>query len=542
MTVTASVLYDLTQCPERVALDVFGDSRNRDAINPFVRLLWERGTLFEQETIAKLELPFLDLSKTDEPDHERLTLEAMARGEPLIYGGRITAEDLIGRPDLLRKETGGYVPGDIKSGRGEEGGDDDHDGKPKLHYAVQLALYVDILERLNRAAGRRAFVWDIHGDEVAYDFGTFSGERLWDQYQAALVEARAILARQLVPVPAYGSVCKLCHWHNYCIAQLTAADDLTLIPFLSRSDRDVMCDSVSTIAALAEINPDAFIRGKKTIFSGIGAGRFRLLQARAVMLKGSPPTAYLRQPVALDLFPIELFFDVEVDPLRGICYLHGFVERRNQDNNTERFISFLAEEPTPAAERAAFTAAFDYLATHANAAIYYYSKYERTIYRQLQQKYSDICTPEDVERLFQPPNAVDLYGDVVLKATEWPTRDHSLKTLAKHLGFGWRDTHPSGAASVEWFDRWCRERKPEIRQRNPRNLSRSPRPIRCVFVYPWQCGQRLTDRLLNRAGQPDGREDPEKYAPPNRWLDDAYPGTHVLFPRGIGCRGARSMS
>src|SRR3954452_11040831 len=104
MTVTASVLYDLTQCPERVALDVFGDSRNRDAINPFVRLLWGRGTLFEQETIAKLELPFLDLSKTDEPDHERLTLEAMARGEPLIYGGRITAEDLIGRPDLLRKE------------------------------------------------------------------------------------------------------------------------------------------------------------------------------------------------------------------------------------------------------------------------------------------------------------------------------------------------------------------------------------------------------------------------------------------------------
>lgn len=42
--------------------------------------------LFERETIAKLQLPFLDLSKAD---RERLTLEAMARGEPLIYGGRI---------------------------------------------------------------------------------------------------------------------------------------------------------------------------------------------------------------------------------------------------------------------------------------------------------------------------------------------------------------------------------------------------------------------------------------------------------------------
>jgi predicted RecB family nuclease len=83
----------------------------------------------------------------------------------------------------------------------------------------------------------------------------------------------------------------------------------------------------------------------------------------------------------------------------------------------------------------------------------------------LQQKHPEICTPEDVERLFEPPCAIDLYGDIVLKATEWPTRDHSIKTLAKYLGFTWRDTHPSGAVSVEWFDRWCRERKPEVRQR-----------------------------------------------------------------------------
>src|SRR5207244_1985529 len=106
------------QCPQRVALDAFGDPVDRDQINPFVRLLWERGTLFERETIAKLQLPFADFSKVGEVDRERLTLEAMARGDPLIYGGRISAEDLLGMPDLLRKGTGGYVPGDIKSGRG----------------------------------------------------------------------------------------------------------------------------------------------------------------------------------------------------------------------------------------------------------------------------------------------------------------------------------------------------------------------------------------------------------------------------------------
>jgi predicted RecB family nuclease len=435
MTVTASILYDLVQCPQRVALDTFGDPNQRDELNPFVRLLWERGTLYEHETISKLELPFLDLSTADDADRETLTLEAIARGAPLIYHGRISAGDLLGMPDLLRKEVGGYVPGDIKSGRGEEGGHEDHDGRPKLHYAVQLALYVDILERLNRSAGRRGFVWDIEGDEVVYDFTSVEGERLWDEYEEAISVARAILTQEVVPLPAYASVCKLCHWYDFCVAQLADRDDLTLIPFLSRSDRDVMHDRIPTIAALAEINPEGFIKGKKTVFPRIGADRLRHLQAHALMLKSPSPEPYLIAPITLRDCRLELFFDVEVDPLRDVCYLHGFVERHDGNNATERFVPFLAEEPTTTAERDAFAAALDYLAEREDAVIFHYSKYERTIYRWLQQKYSDICTPEDVERIFEPPRSIDLYTDVVLKATKWPTRDHSLKTLAKYLGF-----------------------------------------------------------------------------------------------------------
>jgi predicted RecB family nuclease len=207
-----------------------------------VRLLWERGSLFEHETINKLKVPFVDLSETIESDRERRTLEAMRSGEPLIYGGRIRCDDLLGMPDLLRKEPGGYIPGDVKSGRGKEGGDEDHDGRPKPHYAVQLALYVDILERLKFSAGRRAFVLDIVGNEVIYDFSEIPGESLWHRYEETLVAARGIISRQVNPLPAYCSVCKLCHWHTFCIAQLTEADDLTLIPRLGRSDR---CISMS---------------------------------------------------------------------------------------------------------------------------------------------------------------------------------------------------------------------------------------------------------------------------------------------------------
>jgi hypothetical protein len=84
MLIAASTLYDFVQCPTRVGLDAFGDPTKRDPINPFVRLLWERGTLFERETIAKLDQPFTDLSEFKGEEKERLTLEAKRRYFELV--------------------------------------------------------------------------------------------------------------------------------------------------------------------------------------------------------------------------------------------------------------------------------------------------------------------------------------------------------------------------------------------------------------------------------------------------------------------------
>ena len=61
--------------------------------------------------------------------------------------------------------------------------------------------------------------------------------------------------------------------------------------------------------------------------------------------------------------------------------------------------------------------------------------------------------------------AVDLYYGVVVPCTEWPTMDHSIKTLATYLGFGWRDQSPSGADSIEWYHRWIETGDPDIKQR-----------------------------------------------------------------------------
>jgi len=94
--VTASMLYDLLQCEHRPWMDRYGDPALRDEPSPFVQLLWERGHTHEREVVAGTDTPMLDLSGYEPDERERLTTEAMARGEPLIYQGRICVDDLVG--------------------------------------------------------------------------------------------------------------------------------------------------------------------------------------------------------------------------------------------------------------------------------------------------------------------------------------------------------------------------------------------------------------------------------------------------------------
>lgn len=467
--ISATTLYNHVQCPTRVALDYFGEPNDRDPVNPFVEMLWERGNLYEKEVIEKGGFQFLDLSGVEGEEKERLTLEAMKAGERLIYNGRIVAGDLIGVPDLLRRHGNGYLPLDIKSGRGEEDGGEDQDGKPKLHYAVQLALYVDILERIGLSAGRRGFIFDIHANEVEYDLESPRGVRnpktLWDEYQEILQAVREIASGNHSPKGALASSCKLCHWYSSCKQSLKAANDLTLIPGLGRANRDSLEVEFPSVDALAGINPEAYINKGKTPFKGIGEKSLVKFADRARLLSTPGATPYLKEPIALPQSGLELFFDIEVDPLRDLTYLHGIVERVDGDNASEQFIAFFTEEESEEAEKEAFAQSFAYLTREPDATIWYYSKYERTIYRKLQARYPDVCSPQAIEELFNPEKAIDLYYDVVFKATEWPTNDQSIKTLARYLGFDWRDSDPSGAASIEWFDQWVRTRDIAVKSR-----------------------------------------------------------------------------
>lgn len=470
MTVTAAHLYDHIACPHRVHLDAFGDQKQRDKVSPFIQLLWERGSSYEEKVIRELpEGSCLSIKNVPAADRQSATLQAMQEGVPLIYGGRVAIGDLLGEPDLLIRRGGSYIAADIKSGRGEEGDPDEDDGKLKPHYAVQVALYADILQQLGYGLDRVAEIWDIKGRHVLYELDrprhSKTVETWWDLYTGCLEQVRSILDGSSATKGALASACKLCHWYSWCRAELTEAGDLTLIPYLGRAIRDGMSDHLTCLSDFVDANPDAFAVGKKTCFPKLGIDRLRQFHQRAKLLSDPDAKPYLREVVQLPSTEVEVFFDIEADPMNDIVYLHGFVERTGGDPATEKFVSFFAEGNSEEAERDAFAGAVAWLKERPEASVYYYSKYERTMYRKLCQRHPEVCTEEDIEQLFQPPRAIDLYYDVVFRATEWPTNDHSIKTLAKFLGFSWRDTDPSGAASIEWYQRYVETGDPSIRQR-----------------------------------------------------------------------------
>jgi uncharacterized protein len=485
---TASQLYSYLACPHRVVLDATGDPVLRDDVSPFVQMLWERGVAHERDLVAALTVPYEDLSALRGQAKETATRAAIARQAPLIYGGRLSVHELLGEPDLLRREGHGYVAIDIKSGAGREGADDEDEGRLRKHYGVQLALYTDILEQMGLSAGRYGYIWDASGSETRYDLAAPVGPRspcLWDLYLKTRAAVRAALAAPQSSAPALASVCKQCVWRSACFAQLRDRQDLTLLPELGRAARDVLHEEFPSLRHLAAADLEHFIEGERTSFARIGGATLRKFQRRALLQLARHAHAYLTAPIQWPAQAVELFFDIETDPLRGLCYLHGFVirERDAAGQSQERFEGIFAGEASPKAERDAFAAAMALFRRYPDALVVHYSRYERTEYQKLVARYPEVATVEEIKALFAPPRALDLYVDVIKPHSEWPTHDYSIKSLAKYCGFKWRDADPSGASSIEWFDRWVKCGDPRLRQRLLAYNEDDCRAMRVVFDH-----------------------------------------------------------
>jgi predicted RecB family nuclease len=456
--ITGSLLRDLVTCERRVHHDAHSDTSLRDSVSAFVQMLWNGGREYEAEVLSGLSAGFTDLREVPLSERVRATEAAMRGGARIVVGGRLAAGDLLGMPDMLERIDGVWTAGDIKSGSplGLDG------RRPRLEYAVQVALYARLLEETGLGRGDRAFVIGADQERCDVDLlAPYDREgRSIAAITAGLIDtARRIHAGEQVTTGALSAGCKLCHWHTLCESELVAANDLTLLAGVGRSVRQALFGVATSVEQLAKL------RLPRPKVPGVGADRLMRLQHRARLQLTPGARPYARMPLGLRRGDRELHFDIEADPSRdNLVYLHGILERRRGEvGATGRYKHFFADGEH--GERDAFAATMDFFGANDDAHIYYYSKYERSSFRALQARHPEVCSADDVEALFHPARATDLLFDVIMPNTEWPTRNLSIKTLARFLGFDWRDVDASGASSIAWYDDWVRTGDPAIRNR-----------------------------------------------------------------------------
>ncbi len=476
MPITASKLYDYLQCNHRVWRDAYGPQEERsEEKNAFVTMLWEKGVQYEKETIANIGV-YEDLSQGNLKDRANKTLEAMRSGVPLIYQGVLQVDDLLGIPDLLRLQSDqSYVPIDIKSGMafedGEQGGEED-DGKPKKHYAVQLALYADALLRMGFGTKREGLIFDVKGNEVRYildeSMGIKTPQTFWEFYEQTRENVGRLLRDEAKNDPAIGGVCKLCPWYGSCKKWAKDTDDLTGMFDLGRSKRDVLREDagVRTITEAQGLDVPALLLEKKRTDGFLPGFAEKTLSKvlRRARIFSTTKQAVLYEAVSLPDVAYEVFFDIEDDPTQEFVYMHGVYER---GPDGERYLDFTAKELGPLAEKAAWSDFWIYIRSlpAEDYAVYYYSPHEKSTYRRLRKKYPDVISEDELEEFFENKNVIDLYHEVVLKKTDWPLGSYSIKAIANYLGFSWRDKTPSGALSIQWFNDYIKSKDPQLLER-----------------------------------------------------------------------------
>lgn len=474
MNITASILYDYIQCSHRVWRDKYGpqDEKIKET-NPFVQLLWDKGIQHEERIIKDIG-EFTDLRQGTFDERANATTVAMQNGTPLIYQGVLKYKSLIGIPDLLKRlPSNNYIPVEIKSGRGLEASAGDwSEGKLKKHYAVQLCLYVEILKQHGFAKENKGVVVDIFRNEVEYlldsPMGKINNSSWWQFYERIKEEVGCLLSNAKQNKPAFGGVCKLCPWFTSCKKWCQSTSDLTNIFYLGRSKRDVLNSDlgVEKVEELSRVNVENILKQKKhdkNFLQGVAKNTLIKLSKRAEIIANTKkPVLY--EKVDFPNTDYELFFDIETDPTQDFVYLHGVWERTLKG---ERFIYFLADNVTPEAEKKAWMEFWEYIDNLPlnNFSVYYYSPYEKTIYRQMAALYPDVKTVDQVKEFFENSNIIDLYSDIVFKKTDWPLASYSIKDIAGYLGFKWRDESPSGALSIQWFDEYIKTKNPDILKR-----------------------------------------------------------------------------
>jgi uncharacterized protein len=438
-TITEKTFYQYIKCPNWVYFDAHvQEARVHERL---MQKLQDEGLVQEKERELLCDRQDLVEVTAEDPDEAfNQTLTFMREGRQTIYRAVLIDKHWVGHPDILEKVEGRsrlgdyyYIASDIKRSRFLR---DDH--------KFQGCFYAELLEKIQGVKPVQGYVVTPDREVLPYLIEDFEAE-----YELTLTEIEKIIAGSR-PVHFVTSGCKQSPWYKECQGESQECDDLSRLNRIWRAEVRILEDAgVSTIGALAlKSLPEL-----EKLCPDVNTKRLETMRDQAISLQES--RHIIRGTANLPEADVELFFDIESDPLRDFDYLFGVLKVTAQG---EEYISFFASAPEKEGEMWAEFVQF--IERHIDAPIYHYGWFEEEVVHRFAAKYGmGEIAREALER-----NMIDLLG-VIRSTVIFPLSFYSLKDIGQYIGVEWRSDDASGANSVLWFEEWLRKKTPKLLQK-----------------------------------------------------------------------------
>ncbi|OBG21629.1 hypothetical protein A5768_26370 [Mycolicibacterium fortuitum] len=508
--------YAAKQCPVRTQLD-FGPAPLKWDPAPEDQARLDAGIKFEAEVFAELVglhpgAVVIDPGLTRD-EAISMTLRAMKTGSPLVLGGWLpddTCGGRKGRPDILVRVDGGYLPADVKHHRSVEAkktttAQISELASPaswrevkgwtsattyRFSDGMQLAHYTRMLQacgyhpgpdrmrgavlgtsRLPGAGGESlVLVWHNLDEPLAFTFSRRRGKArrsLMERYdhEHGFRIAVATAARQeaagtaAMVTPVRQPECRSCPYARVCDAEMGATDASNAMTVGTLDIREWLTlrrMGITTLGQLASIDVDdpAFLSRyhPEVAYRGRDYARARLAEAsqRAAMLCSGVHIAHVGDgPVSVPSAEIEIDLDIEWGA-DGRVYLWGARVRNGQDESSAMFVPFAEwSRLDDSAERdlaERFAAWLRELRDQSGRSVRVFH------WSAAEPSRLKKILGEAAGDLLDPATGVFTDLESVFKGQFFSVHGSSIKTVAPYFGFTWRASDAGGSMSQTRLD------------------------------------------------------------------------------------------
>ena len=440
MLINAELLLQYQRCRRRTFLDTHGDLSQRDAPTDLLRKLQQDKFTHQQTVLAKQNYHRPDYPKGNWDAGAKATLELMQQGVDCIHKGVLLATyagefTLLSRPDLLVKQPGQsyfgdwmYVPAQIELGK-----------RPKLEYQIVAAFHAQVLATVQAAQPSTA--WLLLRRQQAYSVNL---SKSVPQMQRFLKECIQTLESLQAPeVFIARQRCSQCRWFSQCYAIAKSQQHLSLVPGVTPSRYTQLQElNLVTVESLANASPAELetLPGFDT-----KVAQHLVLQAQS-LVENRPIFLPFEEDHWRGNSSVELYFDIEAQSDLNLDYLLGVLVVDRQAK-TEKFHGLVAERPED--EELIWQQFLDLVWQYPQAPIFHFCSYE-------------VDTVKRLAKLYHTPRArggallerfVDVYEQVT-QTVALPVESYALKSIARWLGFEWRDPQANGSQCIYWYDQW----------------------------------------------------------------------------------------